>query len=218
MAAYAPSNTPCDYTGTNIQTNLGDPVVVLSPGVYCANGGQDSLRISGGGEVQLLPGMYVLASGLSITGSATVTGTGVTLYNTISPSGQWNFVSIGGNGGGGGGGGGGGWGGGGGAEEPKVQLTAPSSAMYEGMLFWEDAARPVAGQPGHIFAGNALSYFLGAIYAPTAHVAWRGSNDTVDWNMIVANTIEVSGNAVVSGGNFNGGPVSPPTRKVTLVE
>ncbi len=215
MAAYAPSSTICDWTGLSIQTNQGDPPVVISPGVYCGNGGQDSLRISGGGEVQLLAGTYILASGLTITGSATVTGTGVTLYNTSSPTGQWNYVSIGGSGGGGGGCGliycpp---------ADEPKVELTAPSGGTYEGMLFWEDASRPVSGQPGHIFAGSALSYFLGAIYAPTAHVAWRGTNGTVDWNMIVANTIEVSGNAVVSGGNFDGSPVSPPTRKVALVE
>ena len=72
--------------------------------------------------------------------------------------------------------------------------------------------------PSHTLVGNASSSFAGALYFKQTNVTWGGTNDTLAWNMIIANTIDVQGNAVAAGTNVNGSPMTPPTRKVTLLE
>ena len=233
MTSYAPS-TPaiadCDWTDRHVQTNSGDPPVYLSPGVYCSslistavtdpNTGittwetsyEATLKISGGGSVVFNAGFYVLASGMRITGSANVSGTGVTFYNTslqeysADPNSWQNFAIAGTTG----------------ANNVKFQVSAPDSGDYEGMLFWEDDAAPTFDGDGnkrrHFFGGNASSYMTGAIYAPNSELAWAGTNTSADWTMIVGNTIVVEGDALVPSGALNSSSIVPPTWKVTLVE
>ena len=70
-----------------------------------------------------------------------------------------------------------------------------------------------------MFVGNAASSFAGALYVKQTNVTWGGTNDTADWAMLIADTITVVGNAVMPGeGSFNNGAMTPPTRKVTLLE
>ena len=69
-----------------------------------------------------------------------------------------------------------------------------------------------------MFAGTADSVFNGAIYTPSSAVAWRGANDAVDWTMITADTIEISGGAVLPGANLNNSPIAPPVFAPTLLE
>ena len=60
------------------------------------------------------------------------------------------------------------------------------------------------------------------LYCESQHVDWAGSHDSGGWGMIVANTIDVTGNAALS--NFNGayggpGPVLiPELVQVNMVE
>lgn len=192
---------------TNVKITSGE--VTLPPGYYYGSGGGAAISISGG-IVHFQEGLYILDSGLSITSSAVVDvvssegvvamgpgGAGVTFYSTNSDGGNWGTFFI--------------------AGSATVTFYAPSSGDYEGILFWEDADAP-GTPPGHVFAGSADSVFNGAIYTPGSDVSWRGANDTVDWTMIVADTIEVAGGAVLPGANLNNSPIAPPVFAPTLLE
>ena len=73
--------------------------------------------------------------------------------------------------------------------------------------------------PSHRLVGNAASTFAGALYFKQTNVTWGGTNDTGDWTLLVADTITVEGNAVIpANSDFNNGAMTPPTRKVTLLE
>ncbi len=209
-------NGTCDFN--DVSVNAGDPPVTLNPGTYCAGqkfgfytdpdtgitrGGQipiPAIRISGG-TVDFAAGVYTLLGGMQITGSPTVTGDEVSFFNTSSNPALrrlWGEFDI--------------------AGTATVTFSAPSSGDYEGMLFWDDY-RAVNRQPSHTIVGDASSTFYGALYFKETNVTWAGGNTSPDWNMIIADTITVTGNAEVVGeGSFNNGTISPPTRKVTLLE
>jgi hypothetical protein len=57
----------------------------------------------------------------------------------------------------------------------------------------------------------------GALYFPSTHVTYAGTSTSSSWNMIVADTITVTGNAVVQN-DFGASDILPPTRLATLVE
>ena len=201
-----PVPAACDSWDTVVDSST---VVTLSPGRYCANpvvvdgvvSYPASIRISGSANVTFSPGTYILDSGIKVTGSATVIGTAVTFYstNTLYPSEllAWNDFDF--------------------AGTSHVELTASQSGDYAGILFWVDPAMPPGVNPGSVIAGDSNSFFAGAIYSPSGHVAWRGTGTTADWTMIVADTVEVSGNAYLAGG-IDRSDVPLPTRKATMVE
>jgi hypothetical protein len=170
--------------------NLGNinSNTTLQPGRYVGG-----IKITGSGTVvNFAPGLYVLDSGMDVSGG-TLRGTEVSFYNTGN-----QLISITG--------------------ASDVELSAPTSGPYQGMLFWGDPTAPDKN-PGHKFRGTSESSFTGAIHFPSQHVDWAGSNDSVGtWSMIVANTIDLTGNALVQ--QINGPPpgVLPPVTTVTLVE
>ncbi len=218
---YLHANAPY-YTGTcdyfNVVITSGDDPVTLNPGTYCsgvvlgnytdADTGVTrvgwipipAIRITGS-TVTFAPGVYTLTGGISISGNATVTGEEVTFFNTsVDPQRRnlWGAFDISG--------------------DPTVTLSAPTSGDYEGVLFWDDYRAPNR-MPSHRFVGNAVSIFGGALYFKQTNVTWGGSNDSADWTMLVADTIDVVGNAVMPADpDWNSGAMTPPTRKVTLLE
>jgi len=161
----------------------------LLPGYY--SGG---IKISGSSSVvNFADGIYILDSGMDISGG-TITGENVTFYNTGN-----KYISISG--------------------AASVELSAPTSGPYQGMLFWGDAASP-DGNPGHKLRGTSRTSFTGAIYFPSQHVDWAGTNDTVgEWTMLVANTIDITGTGSVTQ-NINPPPPGalPQVTTATLVE
>ena len=217
MHSIAPYYTgTCDYF--NVWVQAGDEPLTLNPGTYCSGvvlGNYTdadtnitrvgwipipSIRITGS-TVTFAPGVYTLTGGMSISGNATVTGDEVTFFNTsVAPNQRnlWGEFDI--------------------AGDATVTLSAPTSGEFEGMLFWDDYRAPNR-QPSHRFVGNAASIFAGALYFKETNVTWGGTNDTADWGMLVADTITVVGNAVIPAeGSFNNSDMTPPTRKVTLLE
>jgi hypothetical protein len=197
-ADLPPAMDPLDYlpeppmpglVATNFKMTGG--VAVLSPGRYVGG-----IEISGG-TVTFLPGTYYLdGGGLQITGNAVVTGTGVTFFNTRSSGGAWGDFQI--------------------AGTVQATFTAPDSGTYEGMLFWNDDNAPYRNV-GSVIAGTSNSSFTGAMYFPSTHLTWAGTSDTSSWNMIVAKTITIAGNAVVNS-DYDSTTIGVPTRKATLVE
>ncbi len=135
------------------------------------------------GNATFMPGTYVLtsshgANGLGIHCGATVSGNGVTFYN-YGPFGSINFTasSLGG----------------------KVNLKAPTSGTYSGVLFYQD---PGNTTPATILGTNGWSTVLGgAYYFPSAIVnfAFDGS---VDYSLLIAKDINFLGlKGIVSGAN-----------------
>jgi hypothetical protein len=121
------------------------------------------------GAVTLSPGVYVLEGDLKVNANAVVTGSGVTIYMKGGSA-----ISMNGNG--------------------TVNLTAPTSGDYAGVLFFGD--RSVAASS--TFNGTADSSLVGAIYLPKQTVSYNGDFTAPDGcTQVVANSISWSGNSTV---------------------
>ncbi|MDN3721614.1 hypothetical protein QW131_26725 [Roseibium salinum] len=157
----APSTTgACEPT--NVFAGPQSATYTISPGRYC--GGLSIKR-----TVTMNEGVYVVDGGtLTIESSATVAGSGVTLYLTNGAS-----VSV--------------------AGTANVTLSAPTAGDYKGVLIFVDRN---AANATHILNGSSSSYLHGAIYSPTGHVEFAGTSSIGGGcTQIVANTIEITGTA-----------------------
>jgi len=143
--------------------------------------------------VTMDPGMYVVSGGdLVIQSTAVVSGTGVTFFLTGGAT-----LTI--------------------AGTASVQLSAPTSGIYAGILLFVDRDDLYAT---HIINGDSSSFFEGVIYAPSAHVEVAGSGSvTGGCTQVVAATIEFTGDAGM-GADCTGTGVDQIFTKqlVTLVE
>jgi hypothetical protein len=116
--------------------------------------------------VTLLPGVYILSGGgLQVSGNATLTGTGVMLYNTAGGSIQ--FTGTG-----------------------QVTLSPPTSGSYQGVSLFQDRSNMQA----IVITGNGNLQLTGVLYAPSARVSITGSGagDTVG-GAIVSKTLSING-------------------------
>jgi hypothetical protein len=174
-------------TGTGCKSgpkNNPKDKITMSPGCF------NSLDLKG--TVSLDPGVYVVKGDVQINSSATVTGTGVTIYFEGTGAATFN----------------------GGA---TIQLSAPTTGAYAGMLLFGDRD---AGGVTHRINGNSNSFFNGAIYAAASDVSMLGGGQVAGGcSQIVAQTITFSGNSQV-GMDCTGWPVEDirSSRLITLVE
>ncbi|SEG42563.1 Putative Flp pilus-assembly TadE/G-like [Bryocella elongata] len=177
-----PSTTTCGtstrspYFGSSSMltlTALNGPVV-LNPGTYCGG-----INIAVLANVTFNPGTYVIesnntgllglpAGGLSISLLSTVSGSGVTFYN-YGPVGGITFLApsvlglLG-----------------------SVNLTAPTTGSYPGILFWQDASNTT---PATILASGPWGSKLeGAFYFPSASVNYA-VDGVANYNILVAKDI-----------------------------
>ncbi len=194
----APAATPCGtglagttYTGSTMQAQVMMGAFTFNPGVYCGG-----IKITGG-SATFNPGTYVLTStatpgdgGLTITFPGTATGNGVTFYNH-GPNGGITFVAGG------------------------VNLTAPTSGTFEGVLFFQDANdTQTANFDISIGTMNTLA---GAYYFPNATLSFLadlGQNapytilDALNINFTVATfTIGSDYSSLPDGSPIKGGAV-----------
>lgn len=120
---------------------------VLQPGVY-----RGGIRVTGASVVVMSPGTYVTeGGGFRVDGLATVTGLGVTIYNTTSPSFAAGPISVTGVG--------------------KVVLTAPLAGTYQGINFFQNRG---LSQPVTV-SGIGLTTLTGVVYAASAPATVNGS-------------------------------------------
>ena len=124
------------------------------------------------GNVTLSPGVYYVEGGdFKINANAAVVGSGVTIYLAGSAR-----VSMNGN--------------------ASVNLSAPTSGSYSGVLFFGD--RTSTGLQS-TFNGTADSLLTGAIYFPTQQVNYLGNFSGIGGcTQVVADTFQWSGNATVN--------------------
>jgi hypothetical protein len=80
-----------------------------------------------------------------------------------------------------------------------VNLSAPTSGAYKGILFWSSRSAPYKPPQNKIARGNAGSTYSGAFYFPNEHFDWGGTPDSAaannTWQLIVARTVSVQGSA-----------------------
>lgn len=140
----------------------------LNPGVYCGG-----ITLTGGANVTLNPGTYILDSGnLKVAGSATLTGSGVTLILTSSSSAS-AIGSVGFDG------------------SSTVQISAPTSGSLAGMVIWVDRNAPLQN---NTIAGGSSNVFTGVIYMPSEDPTYSGSSTSSNGcTQLVANQITFSG-------------------------
>jgi len=139
------------------------------PGVY-----DSEIKIQNG-DVVFEPGMYILEKGMKISGG-TVRGSEVFFYSVNADGKQ--HIDIGGN--------------------ASVQLSAPTSGDYKGMLFFVNRDAPDRSPGNKIARGTEDSFFSGAIYMPSQHLDFAGNPETaIHWTVVVVNTLNISGTAGV---------------------
>jgi len=189
-ALPAPAYGSCDYT--NYSVGNGNQVN-LSPGVYCGG-----MQIRGGASVTFSPGTYILnGGGMTVSNGASVTGSGVTFYNTAG-SGQ-TFAPIDVTGGG------------------TVNLSAPTSGTYEGILAFQD--RNISSTAANTFDGGANMIINGTLYMPEGSVVFSGGSSTAAYTILVADKVSLSNGAdTVINADYSSLQDGSPIKTVVLGE
>jgi hypothetical protein len=136
----APSTTGMPVYSTSLICNTNS---VLQPGVYL-----HPLVISGNSKVTFSPGTYVFDGGIDVIGSATLSGSGVTLYNS---GGSMIFDNTG-----------------------AITLTPPASGTYARVTLFQARGNTL---PVEFIGGMPVS-ISGDLYFPSAQVEVLGGNLT----------------------------------------
>lgn len=183
LASWAAANAPTvgtcgtslasPYFGSNSRITLSSatPTATFHPGTYCGG-----FQFNYGAKATFLPGLYIIkstnnsgatiTSGLTVDLGTTITGNGVTFYN-YGPNGPITFLFSSFTSGG-------------------VNLVAPTSGAYEGVLFWQPSGNTNAAQ---IIGTSSFNTTLeGSYYFPTATVNFAFSG-SVHYNILVAKVI-----------------------------
>jgi hypothetical protein len=165
-----PRPTPGTCTATGWHNNGTS----IGPGAYCGG----IVISSSGTTVTATAGTYILlGGGLTVSGGANLSGTGVTFINldTNLYGGYKPIVVSGGS---------------------STQLSAPTSGTYEGLLFYQD---PNLGSTNYnkqnTVSGGSGSQFQGALYFPNSPLVYSGGSTQsgAAYTIIVADTITFSG-------------------------
>lgn len=124
------------------------------------------------GNVTMLPGTYVVSGGdFKVNGNANLSGSGVTVYLSGTSRVSMNGTAT-------------------------VDLSAPTSGTYSGILFFADPTNSASAK--NSFNGNATSLLTGVIYAPSQKVEYAGNFSGVNGcTQVVAATIDYSGSMTI---------------------
>jgi uncharacterized repeat protein (TIGR03803 family) len=156
-------------------TNCG--AVSYSSGTPALNSGiYSSITVSGTASLKFNPGIYVIeGGGLSVSGSGSLSGTGVFLfnagssYNGTTDGGTFGSILLGGKG--------------------TISLSAPTSGPYAGVVLFQSPSNTRALSLG----GNGTGGLTGTIYAPSATVGLSGNAQLM--GSLVASALSVTANA-----------------------
>ena len=170
--ANLPTPSP---SGCQSQVTVGpNTTQTLSPGCY------SGMNLKG--TVTLNPGTYYIDGGsFSVGSQAIVAGDGVTIILTSSSaaSNPSLIATLNVNGG------------------ATLQLTAPTSGTYKGILFYQD--RRALDSGADTLNGNASSKLQGALYFPSQELDFSGTSGmTTDCLQLVAYRLTFIGNTSVS--------------------
>lgn len=136
------------------------------------------------GVVNFAPGLYIIENG-TMTSSGTAAAqlnsvAGTTTYNNGNPGVTFYFTN------------------GGKAKisaNTTLNLSAPNSGPYSGILFFGSRSDPAA----HSIQGSATSVVQGAIYAPASEVTFTGNSSTSSGcTQVIADTVVLTGSSELS--------------------
>lgn len=149
----------CDVTTNGTMT--------LQPGTY------SDIAFGKNSTTTLAPGIYYIdgPTGITFTGAATVTGSGVTFYFT-------NTATINATGGG---------------NKLDMQVSAPTSGPYTGILMYQNSSDTSAPTLG----GDNNTSLTGALYFPSVELTLFGNanlNANSQYSLIVSKALALTGN------------------------
>ena len=170
LSGLAPPSTS-GMTDHGREKLSGNSSATIPPGIY------SQIRASGNARLTLSSGIYIIVGGgFSVSGSASVSGSGVMIVNAGSKypgrGGTYGSIALSGNG--------------------SYSLTPQSTGTYAGIVIFQ----PGDNTSALSVSGNA-SGMTGAIYAPKAQLNESG-NARLNAALVV-DTMRVSGNGIASG-------------------
>lgn len=171
-----PPTTPCDVSGSGNQ-----PFSVTGNGQLTDVNGDGFITVCGGvtfkNTVDLDPGIYVVKNGdLSTQGGTTVTGDGISILLTGDSPTDVGSVNLNNN--------------------TVMDLSAPTSGPYEGVLFYQD--RDASNPDESKFNGGVDLELDGVIYMPRSLVEFSGGSSNPDNCLqIVADRVTFTGNSFI---------------------
>jgi Flp pilus assembly protein TadG len=182
------------YTFCGAVDIVGNASVTLQPGKYFGG-----IKITGNANVTFSPGTYILAGGgLSVTGNSTLSGTGITFYNSKATGYAYSPINLTGN--------------------ERANLSAPTSGTLEGFLFFQDPSIAV-GAAGITVVGNSSSSFDGIVYSPNTAITYVGNSSGSGYTILVGYTISVTGNSAFTiGSNYSSLAHGAPIKSSALYE
>ncbi len=163
----APSTTGLtNYGAVNLSGNSSQ---TLNPGIYT------KIAASLNAKLTLNPGIYIIeGGGLTATGNASISGTGVLIFNAGSnypnTGGTYGSIALSCNG--------------------TLSLSAPTTGTYAGIVIFQSRDNPTALS----LSGNAVAGLAGTVYAPKAQLSLSGNGHLVD--TLIVDTLSLSGNVV----------------------
>lgn len=173
----------CDHTNYSLGNSN---TATLNPGTYCGG-----ISITGAAVATFNSGLYIInGGGVSFGNSASITGSGVTFFNTGQYGQTIAPVAFTG--------------------ATTVNLTAPSSGTYEGMLFLQDRNLSYTGT--NSFANSASSVLTGTLYFPSTSVSYSGASTTGSYTALIAKKVSFSGST-----SFKNDPTGTRTGLATTV-
>jgi Flp pilus assembly protein TadG len=140
-------------------SNSGSGGLTLGAGDYTING---NFQDTGSGALNLGAGLYIVTGNLGLTGSGSLNGAGVTFYTEGS-------TSVTGS--------------------SSVDLTAPTSGTYDGVLFFQATTD---NNPIQI-TGSSNMELQGIIYAPDANLSFTGSGSSTISTDLVVDSVTFTG-------------------------
>jgi Putative Flp pilus-assembly TadE/G-like len=159
----------------------------LFPGNYCA------ISITGNADVTFKPGTYILTgAGISFNGKGSVMGAGVTFY---LHAGAVSINTAGAS------------------SNEAVNLTAPTTAPYPGILFYQDPADALSAT----IDGKGATTLEGALYFPSAALALKHTGTGAAYTIAVTKSLALSG-ATHFPANYSSLPGGSPVKTGVLVE
>jgi len=158
--------TPPTYSSCNPDPHFtGSSSNTIGPavagGTICYNG----LSMTGSGSLTMNPGIYVINGSFSNTGSGSISGTGITVYLT-PPSGSLSLTGSG-----------------------SLNLKAPTTGTYNGILFYEDASDTQTMS----MTGSGSANIQGIFYAPAAAMSMTGSGSGSLYADFVVKSMSMTG-------------------------
>jgi Flp pilus assembly protein TadG len=189
----APTVGSCAHTNFSLNGNNGSSgsPYQLYAGTYCGG-----ISVHGNAVLKFNAGTYVMAGGgMSISANTTMSGTGITFYNTTG-TGGYGGINFNGN--------------------TQANFSAPTSGPLAGILFFQDRSIPSTGA-GSTITGNASSTFDGALYFPTTVLSFNGNSSANGYSIVVANQLSLSGNASI-GANYSSLTGGSPIKGTILAE